>query len=165
MKNQEVVLQRFESELASGNVPAALVTAMKGTQMGPQFFDVMPRWLLVFLTRQMLASMDRKGTGEYASFRALAPTLRYEARAIMTASARTDRLSAVQNEVLLVGGTKSAGHFKTALDLLADLLPRAQRIELPGLGHSGAWNRDVGGNPEVVASALGAFLPEFVATS
>ncbi|HET9847802.1 MAG TPA: alpha/beta hydrolase [Candidatus Dormibacteraeota bacterium] len=158
MKNQKAVLERLESELASGNVPAALVTAMKGTQMGPQFFDVMPRWLLVLMTRQMIAAMDRKGTGEYESFRALAPTLQYEARAIMTASARIDRISAIRNEVLLVGGSKSAGHFKNALDLLADVLPRAERIELPGLGHPGAWNRDVGGKPEVVASAFEAFF-------
>ena len=158
MRNQEAVLQRFEAEFAMGDVPAALVTAMKGTQMGPRFFDVMPRWLLEVMTRQMMASMDRKGTGEYASFGALAPTLRFEARAIMTASARLERFSAVQNDVLLVGGSKSAGHFKTALGDLADILPRARRVELGGLGHSGAWNKDVGGRPEMVAPALGDFF-------
>lgn len=164
MRNQEAVLQRFEAEFAKGDVPAALVTAMKGTQMGPRLFDIVPRWVLVLMTRQMIASMDRKGTGEYASFGALAPTLPFEARAIMTASTRLDRFSTLQNDVLLLGGSSSASHFKTALDSLAEILPRTRRMELRGLGHAGAWNRDIGGKPELVAQALEDFFGPCPAT-
>lgn len=158
MSNQQAVLQRFDTEFGRGDVAAALVTAMKGSQMGPRFFDVMPRWLLVLMTRQMIAAMDRKGTGDYASFGALAPTLRSESTAIMAASDGIERFSAIPNEVLLIGGSKSADHFKAALGELAAILPHAQRVELPRLGHSGSWNKDVGGKPAAVASVLKDFF-------
>jgi hypothetical protein len=32
--------------MAQGKVAAALITGMKGAQMGPPIFNVMPRWLL-----------------------------------------------------------------------------------------------------------------------
>ncbi len=39
-------LPRYDREIAQGKVAAALVTGMKGAQMGPPIFNAMPRWLL-----------------------------------------------------------------------------------------------------------------------
>jgi hypothetical protein len=69
------LLARFDEEMARGEVAAALVTAMKGTRMSPRIFNVMPRWLLRWLTARFMASEERKGTGDYVPLSALAPTL------------------------------------------------------------------------------------------
>jgi pimeloyl-ACP methyl ester carboxylesterase len=39
-------LTRFDNELAEGNIAAAMVTGMKGAEMGPPMLNLMPRWLL-----------------------------------------------------------------------------------------------------------------------
>lgn len=158
MPQAEAVLRRFDAELGSGNIPAALVTAMKGSQMGPRLFDLLPRWLLERMTKQMIDSMEKKGSGEYESFGALAPTLHYETVEIIAAAAGIHRYRAIQNEVLLLGGSKSAAHFRSALDALGEILPNAHRKELPGLNHAATWNRDVGGKPRRVEPELRAFF-------
>src|SRR5712692_2450682 len=56
------VLARFDQEMAQGKVAAALITGMKGAQMGPPIFNVMPRWLLELLTSLMMAGEDKKAT-------------------------------------------------------------------------------------------------------
>src|SRR5205085_11144454 len=43
-------LMRYDKEMAQGKVASALVTGMKGAQMGPPIFNVIPRWLLEQLT-------------------------------------------------------------------------------------------------------------------
>ena len=58
------VLTRYDREIAQGKVVAALITAMKGAQLGPPMFGVMPRWLLELLTGRYMASQDKKPTGE-----------------------------------------------------------------------------------------------------
>ena len=58
-------------------------------------------------------------------------------------------------DVLLLGGSKSAPYLRHALDALGGVLPNAQRIELPGVGHLAADN---GGKPEIVATELRAFF-------
>jgi hypothetical protein len=110
------------------------------------------------MTRRWISSMDRNGTGEYASFGGLAPTLHYESEIIVQATATMNRFGSVQNEVLLLGGSKSAPSLKTALQRLIEILPRARRIELGGVGHSASWNGDVGGKPAVLEPALRDFF-------
>ena len=72
------VLRRLDQELAGGDIAAALVTGMKGAQMGPPVFNVMPRRLLELLTRMAMAQEDKRGTDGYVPMRALAPTLHHE---------------------------------------------------------------------------------------
>src|SRR5438552_3835527 len=45
IKDPAALLKRFDAEMARGNTAAALVTAMRGTQMGPGIFNLLPRWL------------------------------------------------------------------------------------------------------------------------
>ncbi len=52
-------LKRFDREMAQGKVASALVTAMKGSQMGPAVFNAIPRWLLELLTKMMTASEEK----------------------------------------------------------------------------------------------------------
>ena len=158
IKDPAGLLKRFDAEMARGNTAAALVTAMRGTQMGPGIFNLLPRWLLELMTRQMISGMEKSGTGNYESFGALAPTLHYESQVYVHMVGKLDTFKTIGNEVLLLGGIRSASHFKAGLDVLATILPKATRVELPAVGHSASWNTDVGGKPKVVAAELRSFF-------
>ncbi|KIL42037.1 hypothetical protein SD70_03725 [Gordoniibacillus kamchatkensis] len=152
------VLTRYDSEIARGKLAAALVTAMKGAQMGPPIFRAMPRWLLERLTNMAMAGEEKKGSSDYVTMRKLAPLLHYDLRLVAENSGDFENYRAISTEVLLLGGSKSPPYLKTALDELEKVLQHAIRLELPGLDHAASWNSDRGGKPEPVAHALRQFF-------
>lgn len=154
-------LPRYEKEIAQGKIPAALVTAMLGAQMGPPMLRIMPRWLLESVTKKALASEDANPTGSYVSMRQFAPTLHYDFQVVIEASKKLETFRAIHTDVLLLGGSKSPAWLQTALDTLEKMLPHATRVTFPGLDHGGssdasATNR--GGQPEQVAQAMRRFF-------
>jgi pimeloyl-ACP methyl ester carboxylesterase len=155
---------RYEQEMAQGKVAAALVTAMKGTQMGPPIANAMPRWLLELMTKMIMSGEEKKGSGGYVPMRELAPALRYDGQPILEMSGKLESFRDVHAEVLLLGGSKSATYMKAALDALEKNLPHVRRIEFPGLDHAASWNydkqRNPGGKPELLAQALRRFFAE-----
>ncbi len=154
------VLTRYDKEMAQGKVAAALITSMKGAQMGPPIFNAMPRWLLELLVSMAMKSEDKKGSGGYVSMRALAPTLHYDFQLVVEMSGKLESFKAIRTEVLLLGGSKSPAYLKVALDALEKVLPHVKRVEFPGLNHAASWNTDRGGQPEPVARALRRFFAE-----
>lgn len=152
------VLTRFDQEMAQGKVAAALFTAMKGAQMGPPIFNLMPRWLAEPLTKMAMAQDDKNVKGGYVSMRALAPTLHYDMQLIVAMSGLLESFKAMPAEVLLLGGSKSPAYLKVALNALEKILPHAKRVEFPGLDHAASWNTDRGGQPEPVAGELRRFF-------
>ena len=66
-----------------------------------------------------------------------------------------DQERLAEARVLLIGGTTSPSYLGAALRELAAVLPRAQAVTLPRLGHTGPQND---GKPEVVARALREFF-------
>jgi pimeloyl-ACP methyl ester carboxylesterase len=152
------VLTRFDKEIAQDKVAAALITGMKGAQMGPPIFNVMPRWLLELLTSMLMASEDKKAKGDDVPMRALAPTLHYDFQLVVEMSGKLESFRAIRAGVLLLGGSKSPAFLKAALDTLEKVFPHAKRVELPGLNHAASWNTDRGGQPERVAQELRRFF-------
>jgi pimeloyl-ACP methyl ester carboxylesterase len=158
------ILTRYDEQMAQGKVSAALVTGMKGAQMGPAIFNMMPNWLLEILTNQMMAGSDKRANGhsisegDAVSFRALAPTLHYDFQLVSEMSESLDRFSSMPVPVLLLGGSKSPAYLKTSLDMLEKILPDAGRVEFPGLNHGGSGNTDFGGQPKQVAQELRSFF-------
>jgi pimeloyl-ACP methyl ester carboxylesterase len=152
------VLRRYDQEMAQGKVAAALITGMQGAQMGPPVFNVLPHWLLEPLVNMAMNNEDKKGSGGYVSMRTLAPTLHYDFQLVVEMSGKLDTFKAVQADVLLLGGSKSPAYLKAALDALEQALPRAKRIEFPGLNHAASWNTDRGGQPEPLAKELRRFF-------
>lgn len=122
--------------MAQGKVAAALITAMKGAQMGPPIFSAMPRWLAERLTSGFMASEDRKGTGGYLTMRALAPTMHYDFQLVLEMNGRLTSFAALVPEVLLLGGSKSPAYLRAALDELEHVVAGARRAEFPGLDHA-----------------------------
>jgi pimeloyl-ACP methyl ester carboxylesterase len=158
----EAFVRRFQRELAQGKLAAALVTAMRGAQMGPPIANVMPRFLLESLTNSIMKSEDKKGSGAYLSMRQLAPALQYDFQVVVEMSGTLESFRALPTDVLLLGGSKSPEYLKAALDSLEHVLPHVTRIEFPGLGHGSPWNydqqRNPDGKPKVVAEALRRFF-------
>jgi pimeloyl-ACP methyl ester carboxylesterase len=152
------ILRRFDREIAQGKTAAALITGMKGAQMGPPVFNLIPRFLLELLVNMAMAQEDKKANNDYVPMRALAPTLHYDFQLVVELSGKLESFRAMPAEVLLLGGSKSPAYMKVALDALAKVLPHARRIEFPGLGHAASWNSDRGGHPEPVAQELRRFF-------
>jgi len=151
-------VQRYEREIAQDEVAAALVSAMKGTQMGPPIFNIIPRGLLERLTTAMMASEEKKAGSDDVTMRMLAPTLHYDFQLATEMEGALERFKAIRAEVLLLGGSKSPAYLKAGLDALEKVLPHVTRVELPGLGHGATGNTDRGGRPERAAAVLRQFF-------
>jgi hypothetical protein len=148
------LVERLEAELGRGDVPAALVTGMRGGRMGPGFVRRLPRPLL----ERMTAAMMNRDAGELPTFRELAPTLPYDSRVIVECAGTAERYRAVASSTLLLGGARSGRWLKQALSTLERTLPDVRRVEIPGIDHGGTENADRRGKPALVASALTSFL-------
>jgi len=152
------VLLRFDDEMARGAVSAAMVTAMRGGQMGPGWFRALPKVLTSRLVQMAMKQEAKQPAGNYPTMRELAPTLHADLAVVTASSGRLDDYRSIPAEVLLMGGSKSPAYLKRALGDLQRVLARARRVELPGLDHAAAWNADRRGNPEPVAHELRSFL-------
>ncbi len=153
-------LARFDREIAQGKVAAAMITGMKGAQMGPPLLNLMPRWLLERLTTTMMASEEKKAGGDDVTMRMLAPTLHYDFQLVIEMTGALESFRTLPADVLLLGGSKSPAYLRAALDALEKLLPHVTRVEFPGLGHEASGNTDRRGQPERVAQELRRFFVE-----
>ncbi|MBB3131338.1 pimeloyl-ACP methyl ester carboxylesterase [Paenibacillus rhizosphaerae] len=154
-------LARYDQEIAQGKTSAALVTCLKGLQLGGAVLNAIPRRLLEFMTDKMMDSEDKKAKLDDVTMRILAPTLHYDGRLLVEMTGKLDRFRALNTEALLLGGKKGLMYLKPALDALENMLPQAKRKELPGLDHGGPCdisNTNRGGKPELVALELRQFF-------
>jgi pimeloyl-ACP methyl ester carboxylesterase len=148
---------RLDRELASGNVAAALTTAMQGARMGPGFLNAMPHAMATRLTAMMIRATSRKPS-PYLSFADLAPTLPAEGLVIAAASADISRYGAIRIPVLLLSGSRSSAFLRGGVARLSRVLPSSRSVELRGGDHSSSWNADLRGKPELVAAELRSFF-------
>ena len=144
---------RYDEEIARGDLASAFVTAMKGTQSVPRF---VPRFALVPLMRRALSRADpsKVGTGEVHPL-TLITTLHYDAQLVREMEGHLEECRRVSIPMLLLGGSKSPAYLRRSVDVLAGLLPRCTRVQLQGVGHIAADNS---GKPELVARELRAFF-------
>jgi pimeloyl-ACP methyl ester carboxylesterase len=152
------ILARFDDEMARGKVGEAMVTAMRGAEMGPAFFRALPKALTARLVGMGMAQEAKRPAGTYPTMSELAPTLHADFAIVTASSGRVDDYGSIRAEVILMGGSKSPAFLKRALADVARVLPGARRVELDGLDHSASWNSDVRGHPEPVASELRRFF-------
>ena len=151
-------LAQFDDEMARGRVGEALITAMRGAEMGPGWFRALPKALTARLAMMGMTREAKQPAGPYPTMRELSSTLHAEFAIVAESSGRLDDYRSIQAEVLLMGGSKSPAFLKRALADLARVLPAAKRVELAGLDHAASWNSDVRGHPEPVACELRGFF-------
>ncbi|HYK98940.1 MAG TPA: alpha/beta hydrolase [Candidatus Acidoferrales bacterium] len=157
------LMRRFDAEIASGDIAAALITGMKAARLAPPLFDLIPRWLLERMTAAMLASDAKRAAASAVTIRDLAPLLHYDFAVVAEAAGDPARFDAVRADVLLLGGSKSPAFVRSALDALGPAMPHAKRVELAGLSHSAAGNTadpmtGRGAAPDRVADVVRGFL-------
>ena len=148
-------LKRFDQEMASGDVAAAMITSMFGLHLAPSFLKVLPRRLLASVTEKSMKSEDRKAAPGDITMRKLAPTVHYEGALIAEMAGTTEAFRAVTADVLLMGGSKGLPFLRPARDALERSLPHGRRVEFPGLDHgatSDPSRTNPGGKPEAVAA-------------
>ncbi len=156
-------LSRYDDEISKGKIAAALVSGMKGAQLGPAVFNFMPRWLLELLTEMGMKEEEKKAKPGELLMRDLAPTLHYDFCLVAETAEKWKNLRAITADVMLLGGNESPAWLKLALDVLVETLPQAKRVEFPGLNHGGSsdlssTNRS--SKPEIVAQELRRFFTE-----
>lgn len=143
-----------EGQLARGDIPAALVSGMRGAQLGPALIRKLPRGLM----ERGAASMMDKTDGDVLSMRELAPTLPYDGRLVEQTADDVERYRAVSVPTLLIGGSKSPKYLQTALSALERVLPDVRRVELKGADHGVTENADRRGSPDRVAEEIRKFF-------
>jgi pimeloyl-ACP methyl ester carboxylesterase len=154
-------LPRYDHEIAQGKIAAALVSGMKGAQLGPSVFNAIPRRLLELLTTMTMKQEEKNAKPGDIMMRDLAPTLHYDFCLVAEMADSMNKLRAVQQEILLLGGDKSPAWLKVALDSLEKTLPDVERVEFPGLDHGGSSDissTNRAGRPEIVAAELRRFF-------
>jgi pimeloyl-ACP methyl ester carboxylesterase len=151
-------LAKFDDEMARGRTGEAMITAMRGAEMGPGWFRALPKALTARLAMMGMAQEAKKPAGPYPTMRELSQTLHADFAIVAESSGRLDDYRSIRAEVLLMGGSKSPAFLKRALGDLARVLPHAKRVELTGLDHAASWNSDVRGKPGPVADQLRRFF-------
>ncbi|NUT44843.1 MAG: alpha/beta hydrolase [Thermoactinospora sp.] len=145
---------RFDREIAAEKRASALVTGLKGLNTEPSLFTRVPRFALVPLLA-VSARLQGEGPPDEVPVEALIPTLHFDMQVIRETADTGMDYAALDARVLLLGGTKSAAYLKRALCELAEVLPNARSVTVPGVGHSGPEDD---GAPLVVAEALRDFF-------
>jgi pimeloyl-ACP methyl ester carboxylesterase len=156
-------LPRYDNEITHGKIAAALITGMKGAQLGPPIFNLMPRWLLELLTTMSIKEEEKNAKPGDVLMRDLAPTLHYDFQLVAEMAEKLNNFKAIASDVMLLGGSESPAWLKTALEVLAETPSHVKRVEFPGLDHGGSsdistTNRS--GRPEIVAAELRCFFAE-----
>jgi len=150
-------LARYDKEVAKGDLAAAFITVINetGIEDPPILFKVLPRFVLASFMRPAIRAQARKTQGDDVPLEALIPTMHYDAHLANDLKGALYTFKDMRSEVLLLGGSKTQGYLRAALDALQNVLPHIRRIEFPGVGHLVADND---GKPELVAEQLRRFF-------
>lgn len=144
---QRKVIARYEREMADGQHIEALVTLFKGLDLAPRWLRMMPRRLLSGVIRKAGESEPDD------ELELLLPTVRHDVRVAEEGSRNLERFRALRSQVLLLGGTKSARHFRDGLYRLGELLPNAEKILVEEADHGSPAE-----HPRLVVPALKGFF-------
>lgn len=144
---------QYNKEIAQGKFGAALLTVADGTN-GPTLLTRL-RFITAPLLNFAIRADMKNVKGDDVSLKDLILTMRYDSQAVVQSTGSIERAKELRANVLLLGGSKSPGYLKAALDALQATLPQATRVKLEGVGHLSADN---GGRPRLVAQELKKFL-------
>ncbi|WP_206151431.1 alpha/beta hydrolase [Starkeya sp. ORNL1] len=145
----------YESELADGNLAAAMVAIIKGVG-DPSMLPRLPRFVFVPMIATALWTQSMLGDRRY-SLRRLIPTMQFDIALVREMAGRVESFRALDTPTLLMAGTSSTPFLLAAVDALEDVLPNCQRVDFAGLGHLAA---DDSGEPARVADVLREYFSQ-----
>ncbi|MGZ4942643.1 MAG: alpha/beta hydrolase [Halobacteriota archaeon] len=152
-------LPRFKREIAEDKVAEAMVTFIKN--FAKEFekklllLSILPRPLLAKFLSLYLWVEATTIKGDDVPFKELLPTFPYDHQLSVEMQGTLETFRVVDAEVLLLSGSKSSSSMRRTIDALSEVLPNAQHVALPGLGHEGPIDR---ADPKPVARELKSFF-------
>ncbi|MBZ2166663.1 alpha/beta fold hydrolase [Methanobacterium spitsbergense] len=154
------IVQRFEKQLAEGDVITAMITAMDvNSEVDPDqkspLANHLPSIILKPIFSHVLASDEKNIKGDDVTLKDLMPTLKYDIQLVNETEGKLQKFKKVQSEILLLNGSKSPLFLKNSTEALNKVLPHTTHKELPGLNHDSAQNY---GKPEIIAKEIKHFL-------
>ncbi len=153
------LIARTRQELDAGDLPNAMVSAMRAAEMGPSALLRLPRPVLRSLARRMLSAKPRtSGEVPQTAIHDLACALAADFAIVTGNAGRLDAFPDIQTPVLLVDGTRTRPYLRAAVEALAGTLPNARRVSLAGTDHGVTGNRKQWGRPERIAPSLLEFF-------
>jgi len=158
------VISRGERLVASGDTAAAMAGLAKDAQDSDSYrksvaapYRLLGRVVVQPIFCRVLLWVDaRMVKGDDVALRDLVPALIPELAQVKATEGTMDDYKNVTADVLLMCGSDAPPLFKGTLAALANVLPHATRVELPGLNHVAA--QDQGGKPAVIADQLRRFF-------
>jgi pimeloyl-ACP methyl ester carboxylesterase len=152
---------RFDRAIERGDLGGALAIALKAT-LDPSVVTWLPEFLLAPPLRLIAWAERYQSRGpDDVPIADLIPTFHYDTTLVRDLTETLDACATIKAEVFLLGGSKSQPFLRAAVDDLARVIPRAQRVELPDVGHVAADNDD---KPDLVARELRRFFQPVQAT-
>lgn len=154
------IVQRFDEELAAGDLTTAMVTSLDVyTKVDPEekssWIFYLPSLIWKPIFRLILDVDERNIKVDDVTLKDLMPTLKFDVELVNETEGKLENFKNVSAEVLLLGGSKSHIFLKHNLEALNKILPHATRKEIHGLDHDSAQNY---GKPEVIAQEIKHFL-------
>jgi pimeloyl-ACP methyl ester carboxylesterase len=152
-------VRRFDQEMAHGQTADALITSVRGLDLAPLAFRILPRRLLAAATNAAMKKEDAQAAAGTVTMRQLAPTLRYEPLLLAEMAGTIATFADVRADVLLMGGDMK----RPAFEALAQTLPHVRCADFPGLDHGGSSDpgpANRGGKPDIVAPAIRSFFAQ-----
>jgi pimeloyl-ACP methyl ester carboxylesterase len=147
-------LPAMEQALGRKQYAKAMTIIMKGLQLSSDA-NKLPTPLLQALMSVMMRlrkTADGKPWGEH--IKQLLPTMPTDIGLVYELDSAYEKFATLTTSTLLLGGDKSAKHFKLAIEVLGKTLPNAQTKRMPGLEHN-APNTDA---PDKIARELKNFF-------
>lgn len=154
------IVQRFDEELADGDLTSAMVTSLDVyTQVDPEekssWMFHLPSLIWKPIFRLILEVDERNVKGDDVTLKELMPTLKFDLELVNETEGKLENFKNVSAQVLLLGGSKSHIFLKHNLQALNKLLPHVTCKILEGLDHDSAQNY---GKPEIIAQEIKQFL-------
>ena len=155
-------VRRFDREMAHGQVADALITCIRGLDLAPLAFKLLPRRLLVAATNAAMKKEDTRAASDAVTMRKIAPTLRYEGLLLAETAGTIDTFTGVEADVLLIGGDMKRPTFiRPAFDAFTQRLPHHRCVRFAGLDHGGSGDpgpANRGGKPAIIAPDILSFF-------
>lgn len=144
----------YEKAIRKGNAGRAFIAILKGTG-DTSFLSWLPAFMTAPVINMMMKAQMKNRVATEIPLQLLVTLFHYDRLIIKASPPLVTGATALQAEVLLMGGGKSKKYFQWALDRLNVSLPNAQRIVFKNQGHMAADNTE---SPLQIAAALIPFF-------
>ena len=159
MDKFNAIVQRFDNQLAEGELTTAMVTSLDVYNISPEdkksLLFHLPGMIWKPIFKAILAVDEKNVKGDDVSLKKLMPTLKFDVQLVNETEGKLENFQNVTAEVLILNGSKSPLMLKESSHALQEILPNSKSKELEGLDHDSAQDY---GKPEIIAQEIKEFL-------